>query len=105
MAQKRKIIWLSLAEAAKWIGPRRAGRPTSATTLWRWSTEGLRGVVLRSRLRGGVRMTRPSWVRAFFEEYAATRGQKQVEVMPTTPAKARRMHEKAMAELRAAGAL
>ncbi len=66
-------VWLTMATAADWIGPRRAGRPTSRNTVTAWCIHGLRGVKLRSVLRGGVRMTRLRWIRQFWRECALAR--------------------------------
>lgn len=50
-----KII--PLKDAAKGLPCRRRGRPTNVTTLFRWSTKGLRGHKLETVLIGGVRCT------------------------------------------------
>jgi len=48
---------ITLKEAARQAPCRRRGRPTNVTTLFRWSTKGLRGHTLETMLYGGVRCT------------------------------------------------
>lgn len=62
--------WLSAGQAAEHVGVRRRGRPTHPLTVRAWWNRGLRGVVLRSELRGGVRLTTTEWIEAFFQEVA-----------------------------------
>lgn len=58
--------WLSAGQAAGHVGPRRKGRPTHPLTVRAWWSKGLRGVVLRSELRGGIRCTTAAWLAEFF---------------------------------------
>jgi hypothetical protein len=57
---------LSLAEAAKRLPPRRAGKRPNLQTLYRWTVQGCRGVVLESVQIGGSRMTSLQALRRFF---------------------------------------
>lgn len=65
--------WLSAGAAAAYIGPRRAGRPTSPLTVRRWWNVGLCGVVLRSERRGGLTCTTGEWIGEFFHRVEAVR--------------------------------
>jgi len=46
---------ISLADAAKLLPTRRAGRKAHVSCLYRWTTAGIRGVVLESVQVGGTR--------------------------------------------------
>lgn len=63
------MAWLSMGEAAKEVGPRRAGKPTCADTVRQWVKEGLRGVKLRGMMRGGILVTSREWLDEFFAAY------------------------------------
>jgi hypothetical protein len=54
------------AEATKEV-PRRRGRKTHVSTLYRWMTSGCRGVVLESIQVGGTRCTSREALQRFFE--------------------------------------
>lgn len=56
---------LSLPQAASLPELSVNGRRRHATTLYRWATRGRRGVVLRTRVIGGVRVTTRRWVEQF----------------------------------------
>jgi hypothetical protein len=64
---------LSLADAAKTIPPRRAGKPCRVGTLYRWSNEGCRGIRLETIQIGGTRCTSREALTRFYkaltEEY------------------------------------
>lgn len=91
--------WMTMRQAALYVGPRREGRPTDKETVREWAIRGLRGVVLRSETRGGIRMTTAEWVDDFFRRLDAPRAR-----APTNAERARR-HERAMKRLREMGAL
>jgi hypothetical protein len=57
---------LTLSQAARRLPCLRQDRPISPTTLWRWATTGLGGVVLETAWLGGVLVTTPEALRAFF---------------------------------------
>jgi hypothetical protein len=44
----------------------RQGRPVHPSTLWRWASCGLRGVILETVFLGGVRVTSTDALRRFF---------------------------------------
>lgn len=43
------------------------GRP-SPQTIWRWTVKGVRGVVLKSLVVGGVRYVHPDWIDEFIRQ-------------------------------------
>jgi hypothetical protein len=63
---------LTLSRAAKLIQPRRAGRPTSGSTLFRWATRGIDGVTLRTWRLGRTIVTTEQALRDFI--LATSRG-------------------------------
>jgi hypothetical protein len=58
---------ISLAEAAKELPRRRRGRKCHVSTLFRWTTAGVRGIVLESLQCGGTRCTSREAIQRFFE--------------------------------------
>jgi hypothetical protein len=58
---------ISLTEAAKSVPRRRRGRKTHLSTLYRWATVGVRGVVLESLQCGGSRVTSREALQRFYE--------------------------------------
>ena len=58
----------SFTEAAKLMPQRRRGRKLAASTLWRWSKKGLRGVHLDSLVVGGQRYTTKTALQRFFAQ-------------------------------------
>jgi hypothetical protein len=65
IADKTETL-ISLAEAAKAVPSRRAGRPTHISCIYRWTTSGVRGVVLESIQIGGSRFTSREAISRFF---------------------------------------
>ena len=57
---------ITLKQAAASLPRRRAGRPTSVATLYRWTTRGCRGVRLRYTQVGCTRCTTGEWLLDFF---------------------------------------
>jgi hypothetical protein len=55
-----------LAQGAARLPQLRRGRPVHPSTLWRWASCGLRGVVLETVFLGGVRVTSTNALRRFF---------------------------------------
>src|SRR3954463_11621617 len=51
--------------------PRRRGRKTAVSTLHRWATHGLRGVVLETIQVGGTRCTSLAALQRFFDRLSA----------------------------------
>jgi hypothetical protein len=64
---------IPLTEAAKKIPGRRPGKAVSRSTLERWRTRGVRGVVLRTVRVGATVCTCHEWVREFLERLNAPR--------------------------------
>jgi hypothetical protein len=58
---------ISLSEAAKAVPRRRKGRKTHLSTIYRWATVGVRGVVLETLQCGGSRVTSREALQRFFE--------------------------------------
>jgi hypothetical protein len=58
---------VSLTQATDLIPPRRRGRKTNVSTLFRWSTSGCRGIVLPTLQCGGTRCTSVEAVQWSFE--------------------------------------
>ena len=58
---------ISLSDAAKAVPRRRRGRKTHLSTLYRWATAGVRGVVLETLQCGGSRVTSREAMQRFFE--------------------------------------
>lgn len=63
--------YMTMVEAAQWVGPRRSGRPTNYQTILGWCIHGLKGVILRSEMRGGYRFTSEVWLEQFFAALTA----------------------------------
>lgn len=95
--------WLTLQQAAEYVGPRRGGKPTSRTTLYRWAVHGLRGLYLYTSDRGGILMTTREHVDDFF---AGCREAKRRKKGPCrSPARRARDHVATMQKLKAMGAI
>jgi hypothetical protein len=58
---------ITLAQAAALIPPRRRGRKTSVSTIFRWSKTGCRGVILPTIQLGGSRCTSIEAMQVFVE--------------------------------------
>jgi hypothetical protein len=58
---------ISLADAAKAVPRRRGGRGTHVSTLYRWATVGVRGVVLETLQIGGTKCTSMDALQRFYE--------------------------------------
>lgn len=57
---------LTLTEAAKLLPRRRAGRKPHVSTLYRWASNGLKGVVLETVQVGGTTCTSQEALQRFF---------------------------------------
>jgi hypothetical protein len=101
---------VTLAQAAALIPPRRRGRKTHVSTLYRWSTTGCRGVVLPTIQVGGSRCTSAEALQWFCEVLTELShdpgGQAGAEVLPLrcSPAQRRRESEAAGERLEQMGA-
>ncbi len=91
----------SLTQAAKLkcLPRRRGGKRPSVSTLFRWSTVGVRGVVLETIQAAGARCTSREAMARFFEALTYSADQPAVR----SPAKRQRDAEKAIAELEREG--
>ena len=58
---------LPLAKAAEWLPRRRRGQKPHASTMYRWSTVGCKGIVLETLQVGGSRCTSRAAVQRFLE--------------------------------------
>lgn len=85
--------YLTLAQVATRVGVRRGGRPTKTATVRSWALHGLDGVVLRSELRGGIRMARWEWVEEFFAARTAGCGTPAPRVERSAAAEARHQRD------------
>ena len=61
---------VSFAEACERLPRRRAGRPTHPATLYRWASDGLKGICLETIQVGGTLCTSMEALQRFFEELA-----------------------------------
>jgi hypothetical protein len=77
-----------LSVAAAEITNRRGDRGINPATIWRWATQGCRGVLLESTLIGGVRMTSRESLNRFFERLTAQANQRAAAA-PSTKGEAR----------------
>jgi hypothetical protein len=94
---------ISLTEAAKILPKRRGGKRPNVCTVYRWTSDGCRGVVLESVQIGGTRCTSREALDRFFAALTAQAG-----VCPSTPAirtttQRQRASERAARHLEAAG--
>lgn len=65
---------ISLANATKRLPVRRAGKKPHVSTLYRWTDQGCRGVVLESIQIGGTRCTSVEALERFFERLTRAAG-------------------------------
>ena len=77
------------------------GRGSHVSTLGRWSTRGRFGVVLRTEMLGGVRVTTRRWVQQFLAE--VTEAARQQGVIGTDTGRQHVEAEKVTAACEAAG--
>ena len=91
---------ISLAQAAKHLPRRRAGKRPHVSCLYRWSTAGCRGVVLESIQVGGTRCTSREALARFFRRL--TQGDAAAPATRTV-AQRERAAARAMNELEGAG--
>jgi hypothetical protein len=95
---------LTLAQAAKILPPRRGGRKTHTSTLFRWSTTGVRGVRLETIQVGGCRCTTQRALQEFCEALTTRAiGSMSGDLSPRSSAARRRAQERADRELDAMG--
>lgn len=73
MIDVQKETVLTLSQAARLLPRRRAGRKTSVSCLYRWTSAGCRGVVLESVQIGATRCTTSEALARFFAQLSAAR--------------------------------
>ena len=71
---------ITLTQAAAHLPRRRRGRKAAVSTLHRWATRGLRGVVLETLQVGGSKCTSLAALQRFFDSLSAL--QQDVTVLP-----------------------
>ena len=81
---------LPLAEIARRLPARRAGKKTHVSCLWRWISNGLRGVRLESIQVGGVTCSSMGAIKRFFDALTTQRVNARQRRSPTAPEIARR---------------
>ena len=92
---------MTLTEAARILPRRKAGKKTHLCTLYRWSTDGCRGVKLETVQIGATRCTSREALQRFFERLTAKRDGRQP--VYRTANQRRRASERAAQELEALG--
>jgi hypothetical protein len=92
---------ISLADAAKSMPPRRAGKKPHVSCLYRWTTTGCKGVVLESLQCGGTRVTSREALARFLRRL--TQGDAGDVPAVRTVAQRQRAAERALRELDAEG--
>jgi hypothetical protein len=93
---------LSLAEAAKHLPRRRAGKKPHVSCIYRWTTAGCRGVILESVQVGGTRCTSKEALARFFRRL--THGDAADAPAVRSCAQRQRAVKKAMSDLEREGA-
>ncbi len=92
---------ISLAEAARLLPARRAGKRPHVSCIYRWTTSGCKGVVLESIQIGGTRCTSREALARFFQRL--TQGPAADRTVIRSPAARERDSQKAVRELERAG--
>ena len=92
---------ISLADAAKSLPQRRAGKKPHVSCIYRWTTSGCRGVVLESLQIGGTRCTSKEALARFFRRL--TQGDTADVPAVRSVAQRQRAAERAMRDLERAG--
>jgi hypothetical protein len=64
---------ITFAEATSYVPRRRRGRKASVTTLYRWATTGVRGILLETIQIGGSRCTSVAALQRFFDRLTQAR--------------------------------
>lgn len=93
---------LTLAEAAKlkWLPKRRAGKRLHVSTVYRWTEQGCRGIVLESIQVGATRCTSVEALKRFFTALNAAAGRPSA---PSPSKAAEKRFREADRKLEAAG--
>jgi hypothetical protein len=88
---------ITLLQAAAELPHRRRGRKTHVSTVYRWGTDGCRGVILETLQCGATRCTSREALQRFFERLSSGGGN------PPAPVKAPRSSARRARESAAAG--
>lgn len=94
---------ISLADAAKGLPTRRAGKHAHISCVYRWTVSGCKGIKLESIQIGGTRCTSREALSRFFDRLGKATGPNQDQAVVRTPAQRQRAIVQAERELRAAG--
>ena len=94
---------LTLTEAAKLLPPRRRGKRPAFSTIWRWATSGVHGIVLDTIMVGGTRCTTASAIQNFCDALTAA-ADAGVAVSPPVKLSRQRQRDIEAAEARLARA-
>ena len=70
--QNEEVVSLAEAAKSKCLPRRRKGKRPHVATLFRWTTVGVRGVVLETLQCGGTRCTSLQALQRFFERLSGT---------------------------------
>ncbi|MGD0519090.1 MAG: DUF1580 domain-containing protein [Thermoguttaceae bacterium] len=92
---------ISLADVAKHLPRRRAGKRPHISCIYRWTTSGCKGVILESIQVGGTRCTSKEALARFFRRL--TSGDRPEVPEVRSVARRQRETERAMRELEKAG--
>ena len=93
---------VSFSKAARLLPARRRGRTPDPSTLYRWATQGLRGIVLETIQVGGQRCTSVEALQRFFDRLS-TPGAGPVGPDHRREARVRQRDERVERELAARG--
>jgi hypothetical protein len=96
-----------MSEAPTKLPRRRGGKKVNVATLYRWSTRGIRGVVLETIQIGGTRCTSAQALQRFFERLTAADRRTDRDPgdrsRPTSARRLRRDEQATLAELERLG--
>ena len=76
---------VTLAEAARLLPRRRAGRKCSKSTLYRWTTRGCRGTILESIQIGATKCTSTQALNRFFQRLTHRSADVRQTIYPKVP--------------------
>jgi hypothetical protein len=98
------LFSLTAASKLPCFANRRAGKRINVSTLWRWSTTGVRGVKLETVMAGGSRATSLEAIERFFEALTQAADRQPVASAPRLTRQRRQQIEAAERRLADAGA-
>lgn len=94
---------ISLADAARYLPTRRAGKRPHISCVYRWTVSGCKGVKLESIQIGGTRCTSREALSRFFDRLSMSAGPQQDPAAVRSPVQRQRAIAQADRELREAG--